>query len=388
MKLSNYFLIQPWFYSPGHPATSLLRTYRAIKKFVVVNVVVYIPKDGILSEHLNNCTTELQAIQISGSTWLENLVGTLAAGSWMSVSYLARHQKNINTLNIFFLDANLYILCLAIKLFKIRPDRLNVLCMLGPDFFQRNTLDKIFKFTLVKEILKYDFFYLFLRTQELANSWKEELPEFACKINYLPSLELNDIEISSVENNNHKKPQAAKPIVFLVSGQIRPEKSIEQLVRIFAGNNFPAQLRIVGSIIDTKLKEFLNQYTSHDKIYIKDHFLNEQEMFAELHNSSYNVMLYDPWDERMESAMLFMSLKYQIPVVCYDSGWLGNHVKQKNLGWTIAKNKKEHLAEFLATIPRPDSPEYLRVGENLKKWLVHFSSKENIELFLSKLGWY
>jgi hypothetical protein len=75
-------------------------------------------------------------------------------------------------------------------------------------------------------------------------------------------------------------------------------------------------------------------------------------------------------------------------VVCYDSGWLGNHVKQRNLGWTIAKNKKEHLAEFLATIPRPDSPEYLRVGENLKKWLVHFSSKENIELFLSKLGWY
>jgi glycosyltransferase involved in cell wall biosynthesis len=253
------------------------------------------------------------------------------------IDFSINNSDNINTLNIFFLDAILYFLCLAIKLFKIRPDRLNVLCMIGPDFFQRNTLDKIFKFTLVKEILKYDFFYLFLRTQELANSWKEELPEFACKINYLPSLELNDIEISSVENNNHKKPQAAKPIVFLVSGQIRPEKSIEQLVRIFAGNNFPAQLRIVGSIIDTKLKEFLNQYTSHDNIYIKDHFLNEQEMFAELHNSSYNVMLYDPWDERMESAMLFMSLKYQIPVVCYDSGWLGNHVKQRNLGWTIAK---------------------------------------------------
>jgi glycosyltransferase involved in cell wall biosynthesis len=386
-ELSNYYLIQPWFYSPGHPATSLVRTYRAIRSFLPVKTIVYLPQNGNLSEHLKNCSAECHSIEISCSNWLEKSLGTLASGTWASVAYLARSNQNINLENLFFLDANLYILGLAILWFRIRPQRLNVLCMVGPEFFQRNQIDKIVKFTLVKKLFQYPFFFLFLRTPELAISWQKEFPDFTDRIDYLPSLELNDIESTSIALTSDRKFSSSPHPVFLVSGQIRPEKSIERLATIFAEEKFFAQLRIAGAIIDSQITEHLDRYQAHPNISVIDRFLNESEIAEEFERADYNVMLYDPWDDRMESAMLFMSLRYRLPVICYDTGWLGNQVEEQGLGWVLSKSKKENLKDFLQTVPRPNSSQYLQAIDNLQRCLTQYSSRENIELFLSKLAW-
>jgi hypothetical protein len=62
-------------------------------------------------------------------------------------------------------------------------------------------------------------------------------------------------------------------------------------------------------------------------------------------------------------------------------------VIEQGLGWVLNKSKPENLKDFLQTVPLPNSPQYLQAIDNLQRCLTQYSSRENVELFLSKLAW-
>jgi glycosyltransferase involved in cell wall biosynthesis len=392
MESSEYLLIQPWFSTPGHPAMSLVRTYRATKSSVNSKVVVYLPKSFNISKQLDDYVSECNAVKISSSAWQEYLFGTLATGSWACINHLAQSRNTGTQSFVFLLDANLYILCLALSFFKVDPERLDVLCMVGPEFFQSSYAEKLVKWNLVKRLFYYKFFRLFLRTPELAESWKEELPDFKHKIDYLPSLELQDINIEEfkiyIQKNSCLAATGDKTErIYLVSGQIRIEKSIEILIKTFAQLSSFEKLRIFGAVTDRKVSEIIESHKSRLNIIVRNEFLTESEMAAEFSNAHYNLLLYNPWDHRMESAMLFMSLKYNLPVVCFNNGWLGDRVVNEGLGWTIELNQLSNLKDFLISLPLPNSNAYKVICSNISKSLIRYSAMENTDIFLRKIGW-
>jgi glycosyltransferase involved in cell wall biosynthesis len=251
--------------------------------------------------------------------------------------------------------------------------------MVGPEFFKKKYLDEKIKWSLVISLFSYSSFHLFLRTPELANSWKATLPEFSDRIDFLPSLELH----SETQEVYSFKPGLKK---FLIAGQIREQKSIKSLVKLFSHSNNLGQLRIAGKFIEAELKSSVQKYF-HDNISVSDNFLTESEMIQEFLSAHYNLMLYHPWDDRMESSMLFLSLKCCVPVIAFEGGWLGDRVIDEGIGWTIPRTEKEQIDEFLQSLPIQDSEEYQKVIHNMKSCYVRWTSSEVIDLFLQKLGW-
>jgi glycosyltransferase involved in cell wall biosynthesis len=99
-------------------------------------------------------------------------------------------------------------------------------------------------------------------------------------------------------------------------------------------------------------------------------------------------MLYtDDWDNRMESSMLFESMKYGCPIIAFEGGWLGNTVQKEKIGWTIRREQIGELSNILANLPHPATDEYQAILDNLNRSHNIWSSAEIVHIFLNKLGW-
>jgi glycosyltransferase involved in cell wall biosynthesis len=374
----KYAIVQPWFMDPGHPAQSLIRTYRVIKSDVEVTTIVYAQDRVELPQHLNTYIQECQAEVVSCPQLIQTLLKTLAAGTFVTLDAIAKLSRQEN-LSIFFLDVNLYILAIGLKWYRPKLARMNVLCMVGPEFYQRNLRDRLFKWNLVCSLFKYHNFHLFLRTNELANSWKLALPELAERIDYLPSLELHG-------KNQHYTLNKFEGKTFTISGQIRSQKFIRPLVELFSKEHPPGNLRLSGKFVEAELKSFVETH-QRDNISIDDRFLKESEMLEELSKSQYSLMLYDPWDDRMESSMLFLSIECCVPIIAFEGGWLGDRVREEGIGWTISSKDTSAVYEFLKSLPDEHSLEYQQIVTNIKDCYLRWTSPKTIDLFLTKLGW-
>ncbi|MEO0272133.1 MAG: hypothetical protein ABIM30_03460 [candidate division WOR-3 bacterium] len=374
MKMMKYLIVQPWFIEPGHPAQSLINTYRSIKsKFQInINVIVYVPQKTSLKKHLKNYILECNAEVISSSL---KIIDTLFVGTIATVRAICKKNYDKDA-KIFFLDANLYVLSLALKFYKIKPKKLDVLCMCSPEFYKKN----IFKWFLIVDLFGYQYFNLFLRTPELADSWRRELPMFANRIDYLPSLEL--INTQPAEN---KKKYNSK--TFIIAGQIRYGKCVEYLTNLFLTHPYLGNLRIVGKIVNNYLNDFI-QKRNGKNIFIVNDFISENQLYDELQRSHYNLMLYDPWDERMECSMLFNSIKSSCPVIAFKEGWLGRQVTKHCIGWTLPKKEKANLLKFIESLPEPNSQEYKKIINNLQKCYDKWSSGQIVMEFINKLDWH
>lgn len=383
----HHFLVQPWFASPGHPAQSLARTYRAINPYVNPKVIIYVPINCQLSSELQLTQDLCSAVSVKGNAWMQEKIGSLASGTYFTVKYLFQEiSRTSNTDDcIFFLDANLYILSLSLRIYRIQAKSIDALCMVGPEFYQRSLMDKLTKWLLVKKLFQFNSFRLHLRTLELVESWHQALPKFKSRISYLPSLELQgsqrlgpNVITTRLSTNTEKN--------FLIAGQIRPQKSSEKIAHAFFQSPSLGRLRVVGRIIDPHLRNLLNQYACSN-IQIQDQFLAEAVMGQALIESDYNLMLYVNWDDRMEASMLFESVKYRCPVVAYEGGWLGNKVASEQLGWLLPRYSQESLDILLGQLPPPGSEEYQKVTLHLEECYVRWSSSTVINDFLSCLNW-
>jgi hypothetical protein len=394
--MMNYLIIQPWFFADGHPAQSLVRTVKAISPYLRPKVLVFIP-NSCSCHKLKSFSSSVNAVNVDlNKPYFERVLTQLGAGTFYSIAYIKKYTKIGKNINIFFLDSNLYILSLSIYFHGLQSNskivRLGNLCLVGPEYYQRNPVHSFTRWRLVKQLFKLNYFHLYLRTEELADAWKNALPAFSEKIDYLPSLELQGSAYRSEDSSSKKSISISESgLNFLVAGKIRPQKSVYELVSVFSKYSSIGTLNICGKISEHNLRIKIGEMVkirNLKNIKITDQFLSEEEIRDFFSASHYNLMLYKDWDMRMESAMLYESMKYLCPVVVYVGGWLENKVKKYGLGWSIPRTVDEQLiSQYLGKLPSPFSKDYLEVLENLRKAHDKLASQAIVQEFLYKLDW-
>ena len=273
---------------------------------------------------------------------------------------------------IFFLDAHLTILAFLWPFFyKKRIKRLGVLCLAGPETITHN----YFKKAIVSQFLNRSETVLFLRTDELADDWKKAFPKSLIKS--LPSLELPTDYIPSIsfDNNNNL-------IKFGIIGQIRIGKSIEWLVPLFQKDPTIGQLTVAGAFANHDQSQALCVLNNFEGFHSK--FLTEEELLSTAVKQDYLLMLYDNWDSRMESAVMFIAARVHKPVIVYDKGWLGRMVATYGNGIAVSADQND-FAKFFKSLPKPNSNEYQKLLNGIDKFRDAHSGVKVKNVFLREM---
>lgn len=377
MGRDQCLVVQPWFPDPGHPAVSLANLCRVLPASLSPSILVYVPR-GDLAPNLSKIIKDCRAETVTAPRFLHQLLKTLGCGT-LACAFAIHRRFRDGTHKIFFVDANIYVLSGVLLLLPWKVDSLGVQLLKGPEFYRRDFAGRWFKWPLVKRFLRSWKHYLFFRTPELTASWRTELPQYGERLRYLPSIDLVGRKPTS------RPPRTSSVRQFLVAGQIRSEKSVATLIKIFRDSEGLGELALCGVVVDPELRTLLTARIPHVITY--DRYLSEEDMQHFFLKSDYNLMLYHPWDARMESAVLFRSIQFSCPVVCYAGGWLGSNVVESGLGWTIPRTERGRLKEFLMDLPEPGSNEYQAVIENLYCECERQSNPSRVSDYLRTLGW-
>jgi hypothetical protein len=224
-------------------------------------------------------------------------------------------------------------------------------------------------------------FFLCLRTPQLADAWKKALPHAKNRIKYVPTIELVGKQMPSLKLETSQKVIRR----FLLSGQIRLEKSTQTILNIFQGRPTLGKLSIIGPFIGKPFKEIPK--TKNKLLIIRNQNLTESQLIGLLTESHYNLMLYHPWDKRLESAMLFSSIAAGCPVICFSKGWLGKQVQTFKLGWIVTRKDQNSCRGILESCPHPSSSEYHRVKKNINHCFKLWSDPSRSEKIAKIVGW-
>lgn len=374
------FLAQPWFSDSGHPAPCLDVLYCNVKTVVKPRVLVYVnPLAPSQAKWFFNEALK-DAVIVTAPRIVQTVLKTLFSGTIATILYL-RKQAKIKSLCVFYADVDLCALSLFIFPWPKNLLRLTAMALVGPEHFQGGRIFKGIKWPLVKKVLSHPKFHLCLRTPQLAEAWKMAFPKSKARIAYVPSIEL----VGRHPPPCTQKSPTSRSRQFVIAGQIRPEKSIKILASVFRKNPDLGRLSIIGSIIDTNLKSGLQ--VQMDVLNVQDRVLTDAELISFLSASDYNLMLYHPWDNRMESAMLFTSIAAGCPVICFEGGWLGEQVVAHGLGWTTSCAKQNSLENFLASCPHPSSGEYQGVKAKIFQCFTEWSDPSRVKIFAETVGW-
>lgn len=245
--------------------------------------------------------------------------------------------------------------------------------LMGPERIQRSRMAN----WLVRRFLSYSGVVLYLRTEELVDAWHEAFPFVpSTRIRYLPSLEIPD------DGLIFPAPTPAEQLRFGVVGQIRRGKGIEYLVPLFQMNPQIGRLTVAGTF--NNLAERVALPMLHGFTGFTDAFLSEEDLLQQAVNQDYLVMLYDDWDSRMESAVLYLAARANRPVITYNRGWCGRQVRQFNCG-LLAPDDQSRLGDFLSALPHPGDTDYEDLLNGMGKFRAAHSGKDARTAFLNAL---
>jgi glycosyltransferase involved in cell wall biosynthesis len=216
---------------------------------------------------------------------------------------------------------------------------------------------------------------LFLRTEELAASWRAFLPEVAAHIGVLPSLEL-------FETTAPSGPEPASRVRFGVFGQLRPGKSLEWLVPLFRQHPEAGVLNVAGTFNTAAHRESLSVLKGFDGFV--DRYLAEEELLARAAGQDYFLVLYDQWDARMEAANIFLAARAGRPVIVYDAGWCGRMVRDFGCGIAVAPGVRP-THEWFRALPRPGDERYAALLAGMEAFRVAHSGPAIRRRFLDAL---
>jgi hypothetical protein len=371
------YLVQPWFAALGHPAQSTVYTCGALRRMISVDVIAYLPHHvrygdtfQMLAKSCNaKIVTALTAASSSKTLLIE---GTLACMRWLA------KQRDIRNSYVFFLDASPYALLLALWLFPCSPLQLSILLLVGPERYRDGHFGFI-KWSLVRRLLLKTSTRLLLRTPHLAARWKKALPAASSKIDHVASIECAGRPapvLRNVRNGN-------RPPMFVVTGQIRAEKSICMLAEMFGANPNMGSLHLVGHFVAPELRQQLAGRWPN--VLVKDEYIEERDLGELLSTATYNLMLYRPWDHDMESAMLFQSAYYQCPVVCFAGGWLESVVSENKLGVVAQAHDAKSVQSALRALPPESSQAYCAITRDLYEFTLRMQSDANVAEAVSKI---
>lgn len=250
--------------------------------------------------------------------------------------------------HLLFFDGQLVILALFWPLFArhIRVKRVSIIYLQGPERISSRWLTR----WVIASFLERRETRLFLRTEELEAAWRrafERVP--AAQIRYLPSLEVFDDAANGSPNDWQG------PTRFGVLGQIREGKSLDWLVPAFREDPGLGLLTIAGPFADRRAREkfkALNEFDGLDARY-----LSERGLLDVARAQDYLLVLYQPWDDRMESAALYLAARAHRPVVTFARGWCGRMITQYGCGVAVSGSHREVL-EALRQLPKPGTHQY------------------------------
>ena len=292
---TKLLIIQPWFSAIGHPAQSLINMASAIGKDERV--------DYLVSENteVGFCLESIERLKAWGR--VESFVVTTPTGHSNTVRALLRlwrmQMKGRQYQRIFFFDESLVVLALFWPLLSLRfpVERLGVLHLFGPIGPRLGIRNWVARF-VIGRFLKRPEVRLYLRTEELAQAWCETYKVVAGgQIGYLPSLEIPDDEL-------HQYPARSRDtLAFGIIGQVRVGKGIDWLVPVFQNNAALGKLTVAGEFYLPQFREQLPVLRGFDGFI--NCYMSESDMLERAAGQDYLLMLYDVWDKRMESAVLY-----------------------------------------------------------------------------------
>jgi len=358
MKL---LIIQPWFSAIGHPAQSLINMASAFGRDERVE---YLVSSGGESEYFREAAERLRA-------WgeVESYDVTTPVGDSNTVRALfalwRMRLKGLQYQRIFFFDESLFVLALLWPLFSwwMPVERLGVLHLFGPIWGRRNWLRRF----IIGRFLKRREVRFYLRTEEMAQAWREAYGSVASgQISYLPSLEIPD-ELLQQYQIWH-----SDSLAFGIIGQVRVGKGIEWLVPAFQNGPSLGKLTVAGEFASPSSREQLSVLDGFDGFI--NCFMTESEMLERAGEQDYLLMLYDKWDKRMESAVLYLAARVNRPVIVYGDGWCGRMVREFGCG-VVAPVEREAIVALLRSLPRPSSVEYAGLLKGMDAFRQAYSVK-------------
>lgn len=361
---SHLLIVQPWFTAVGHPAQSLLNTARVLG---TEKRVSYLISDQVGETRFLEVAEQLREYGQVETFCVPS--SSLRICTLLSMKALFRSRKE--RLSILFLDAHLVVLALLWGWVSpvMNVQRLSVVYLMGPEKIASNWFaDRIIRSFLSRLDTR-----LYLRTEELAESWKKIYQN--ARIEVLPSLELPEIK------ENHQLHDRGEKIRFGILGQIRPGKGIEWLVPLFEQRPEIGKLTVAGTFF-THAHEKALAVLGSSQCFV-NRFLTEHDMLALASSQDYLLMLYDNWDARMEAATLYLAAKVNRPVIARDAGWCGRMIRAYNCG-VICENGSE-TAEFFQSLPVPGEPAYERLLLGLERFRKDHSGSTWRQRFIEKV---
>lgn len=337
-------IIEPWFSAFGHPAQSLINMASAIGRDECVE---YLVSSNGESVYFRDSIEQLRAWGKVESYDVKTSVG--ASNTIRALLALLRMRLNGRQYQrIFFFDGSLLVLAIFWPLLSpwLKVERLGVLHLFGPRLGSRNW----FLHFVIGRFLNRREVRLYLRTEEMAQAWRD-----ACGliisglISHLPSLEIPDDEPRQYVTRNSNIPG------FGIIGQIRIGKGIEWLVPAFQNNTALGKLTVAGEFNMPKTREQLSVLHGFDGFV--NCFMTERDLLERAAEQDYLLMLYDIWDKRMESAVLYLAARVNRPVVVYGDSWCGRMVREYGCG-AVAPASREATLDLLSKLPRPGSAAY------------------------------
>lgn len=336
---ARFWLVEPWFAAPGHPAQTLRSTADALSG--VPGLTCLVPRgaprlDSVIASIAAHATV---ARYRTPSQWLplSTVFGLLAL----------RDQIRRDDV-VLFLDAHLVALASLWGLLgpRIAPRRVGVLYLGGPERIAGNAP----AMAAVRRFVERPFVRLLLRTEELAEAWAAALPPAVRgNVGTLPTL-----EIPTAEERVPLRPPGG-PSRFLVVGQIRTGKGLERLVPLFRSRPDLGTLTVAGAFASDAMRAALPELKGFAGL--REGYLAEADLLAKVADHDYLLMLYEGWDHRMEAATLFLAARVGRPVVAFDAGWCGRMLRTYGCGVPIPIGVAE-LGAAIQALPAPGSPEY------------------------------
>lgn len=369
---SSLLIVQPWFTAIGHPAQSLLNTACVLGADDRVSYLIS-QEDG------DNLFTDL-AEQLGRYGHVETFAvpsSSIRTCTLLSLLALLRLRADKKFRSIFFLDAHLVLLAFFWRwvAWLVRVEELSVIYLMGPEKISNNWLVR----RVIRSFLSRPDTKLLLRTEELAEAWRNAFPTAEKnKIDVIPSLEL--VSMAGTPDSPPPPPPITK-LEFGILGQIRPGKSIERLVPLFAQSPDIGRLTVAGTFISQQHEEELAVLRSYP--HFINRYLKEEELVMLAGKQHYLVMLYDNWDARMEAATLYLAARVGRPVIVRGAGWCGRMAKKYRCG--ILCERGDETADFFRSLPCPGDKEYAALLSGIARFREEHSGPAWRQAFLDKI---
>lgn len=366
-------IVQPWFSAKGHPAQSLYNTMRNLS--AVGGIDYLVSQDRQFEHHANlgqslGTGQRLFRFNVSGSLLLTN-----TAKGLLSMAWLVRKYAEIQY--IFFFDMHLVVVSILWPLLAplLNIKQLTLLYLTGPERIAKYSFIK----WLVGRLLSRREVVLCLRTEELEEAWKAAFSDVASThIRTIPSLEIPEGYVFPARDCQNRAA-----VRFGILGQLRRGKSIEAMVTFFSKAPEMGILKVAGSFnspIERDALRFLDAFCGFEERYLEDDALLQLTAAQD-----YILLFYDYWDSRMESAVLYLAMRSNRPVLAYSEGWCGRMIQNFSCGITVTREKL-HLQDFFSNIPLPGSPTYAALLDGVARFRRDHRATALLPRFLQCVG--